>query len=465
MAERMPRASTHLFSAFSAFSVLALLAVGCGNGAVCDADALRAALAAARPGDTVLVGACTVAGSFTVPSGVTLAGQGGSVLASVEGALPVVRVEGEATVRSLGLRVEHGGVGLRVSGTRVTATDLDVGVVRGLGIGLDGAGVHATHVRVHGPVDATNVLGASLDPAETGTFGIVGRALGSHEVVLDDVYVTGFSIAAVSLTEGVLRWTGRASGADVEATRGVGIALFGTDATFSSVEVAGMLGGPGMPGVGVSAAPSSTAAGRFALGDLAVRDGEGYGLFSDGADVALAGASFAHMGLAGIRLQGGTLMASALRCDGNGGAGLLAVDAESVSVLGGDLGATITRGFVTPTGTVPSGDGVQVVRTASTAPMLDLGLDDVRLVDNERAGLVLDAAGEAVTALMLTRVSVTATGTGLGAVTQNAVVAAGWDADVMRAGAAIANDPAFHGALPIQGIMMPPGLVASAPTF
>ncbi len=335
-----------------------------------------------------------------------------------------------------------------------------------MGIGLDATAAELTHVRVHGPVTAANVATASLDPDETGTFGIVGRALGDHEVTLDDVHLDGFAIAAVSLTEGVLAWTGRASGADVEATRGVGLALFGTSATLDSVEIAGMLGGPGMPGVAISCATSGARPGACALGDVHVHDGEGYGLFSDRAQPTLAGARFEHLGLAGIRLQGGTLEATDLICDGNGGAGLLAVDATSVDVERGELSRTITRGFVTSTGTVPSGEGVQLVRaTPASAPPIALRLVDVQLVDDERAGLLLDAASGAVASLELTRVQVSGQGTSLGAVGQNVTLPGGWDADVTRSGATAANDAAFAGSIPVQGIMMPPGLVASAPAF
>jgi hypothetical protein len=227
-----------------------------------------------------------------------------------------------------------------------------------------------------------------------------------------------------------------------------------------------MRGGPGMPGVGVAVAPSSTRAGAFDLGDLVVDAGEGYGLFGDGADITLAGASFSHMGLVGVRLQGGTLSATDLRCEADGGVGLLAVNVESLTIEGGDLLDTALLSILTPTGGIPSGEGIQVVRdTDGTAPPLDVRLVNVRLIDNGRAGLLLDAASGPVGRVELTSVTASATGTGLGAVAQNTTLPSGWDSGVTRTGAALANDPSFPGALAVQGIMMPPGLVASAPAF
>jgi hypothetical protein len=75
------------------FSALALLATGCGPAPICDRAALEAALAAARPGDVVEVGACTIDGAFVLPDDVTLAGTSGTLLRSV-GTDPVVRPDG-----------------------------------------------------------------------------------------------------------------------------------------------------------------------------------------------------------------------------------------------------------------------------------------------------------------------------------------------------------------------------------
>ena len=65
---------------------LGLFAVGCqgeqDDGPFCSAAALAEALAAASAGETVRVGACRLAGSFTVPAGVTLAGEGGGASSS-----------------------------------------------------------------------------------------------------------------------------------------------------------------------------------------------------------------------------------------------------------------------------------------------------------------------------------------------------------------------------------------------
>src|SRR5689334_20668012 len=43
---------------------------------ICDAPGLTAALATAGPGDTIVIGSCTISGEFVVPAGVTVKGSG-----------------------------------------------------------------------------------------------------------------------------------------------------------------------------------------------------------------------------------------------------------------------------------------------------------------------------------------------------------------------------------------------------
>lgn len=432
---------------------------GCGGPAVCTASGLAAALEGAAPGDVVELEACTVEGAFVVPDGVTLEGVPGSVLASVEGGQPVLRTTTatEVTLRGLAIEVRHGGVGVRVDGTGMAHLEsLTLEVSRGIGVGLDACSASLDGVSLDGPVDAGNAISTSLSPDETGAYGIVGRSLEGQTVTLRDVHVAGFAVAGATFGGGTIDWEGRDDGPDVEATRGLGIALFGGTATLSSVEVVGML-----------SAPTLTTSGIAAIGELdvtasglVVRDGDGFGLFSEGADVEVTGGTFTDLGLSALRIQRGSLLATGLTVTGNGGAGILAIDASSVTVEDADIdGQRLVR---LPSGitSVEVGDGIEVVRdeTSTDAPALSLRLIDVRMSGNARTGLLIDAADGPVDSVVLERIAVDAPDGATGAIRQRTAVPAGWDDMVTRSGAAI-DDATFGGRYDSVGIMMPPGIV------
>ncbi|MBX7195841.1 MAG: hypothetical protein K1X94_27550 [Sandaracinaceae bacterium] len=433
----------------------------------CDAGALTSALGAAGSGDVVEIGACRIAGAFEVPAGVTVRGMSGTVLASVD-ARPVLTALGPASVSRLEIDVDHGGVGVVARTGALTLTNLDLVVTRGVGVGVEGVPLTASLVRLRGPITEANAAFAPMAAAETGTFGLVARGLASGQTVtLTDVHVADFAVAGVSVGGGTLTWSGPTIPTDVEGIRGVGIALFGTHASLEGVEVASMRSGVGMPGIGVVASPLEGAATELAATELVVRDGDGYGLFGDGAAIVLDGAELRDLGLMGVRLQGGSLEATDLAALRNGGAGVMAIDTDHVGIERGQLDAQREALFVTSLGSVRVADGLEMVRDpdSADAPPLDLTLIDVSLGDNARAGLLLDANDASVGGLRIENVTASASGSGYGAVTQRTPVPDGWDTGIARMGAAATNDAAFSTPIDVVGIMMPPGLVATPPPF
>lgn len=455
-----PRPSLGLVVALAS---CAIGTTGC-DGGPCDAASLAQALAEARPGETVVIGACRIAGSFAVPAGVTLRGVDGSVLASATDAAVVSLGEG-STLASVEVDVDHGGPGVLARDARVVVEDVEVVVTRGLGLGISRGSLDAARLELRGPITDDTAAFAPTSTAETGTFGIVARDLTAADAItLEDVHVRDFAVAAVSIGGGSLVWEGRGDGPDVEGTRGVGVALFGTRAHLS-IEVASMRAGVGMPGIGVVASPLDGTGTELVGEGLVVRDGAGYGVFGDHSSVRLDGARLSDLGLMGVRLQGGSLDATDLVAERDGGAGVMAIDTDSVRIERGRLDLQREALFVTELDSVRVADGLEMVRDPDTlgAPPLDLTLIDVSLGDNARAGLLLDASGGPVSQLRLEGVSVSATGTAYGAITQRTPVASGWDGSVTRTGAAAANDAGFSTPLDIVGIMMPPGLVATPP--
>lgn len=448
----------------SLLSLLAFTLFGCSPSGVCTASELTAALAEAAPGDTVLLGACPISGAFTVPAGVAVEGTTGTVLTSIEGSAPIldVSVATGSRVDGVELAVDHGGMGIRGRGEgTLSLSRLTIRVTRGIGVGLRGVGAELRDVEVSGPITEANALFASTNPAETGTVGLVMAEVGAGSVSIARLHVSGFSVAAVAVGGGTLTWEGSvvANQVDVDSTGALGIGLFGTHATLTSVAVENMFSGLGQPGVAIAVGPDASGAGTLDATELSVESGEGYGIFADHARVTLTTAAFSGLGLAGVRIQGGTLSATDLDCMGNGGAGILAIDAESIEVERGRLDAQRNVPFNTAIGSQTIGDGLEIVRdpmSGDLAPPLDLRLVDVTFAGNERAGLVLDAANGAIARLELIGVSVTSEGTGLGAITQRASPDAGWDAMVSRSGAALTNDATFTDTISVLGIMMPP---------
>lgn len=440
--------------------VFSLGVLGC-TPPLCAPGALEAALASAAPGDVVRVGACRLAGAFVVPDGVTLEGEPGTVLVSVAGGAPVVdaRAATEVRLRALAIEVGHGGVGLRVAGGgRLAASSLRIEVERGIAIGIDATSATLVDVDLEGTVTAENAAFAGTTPATAAAFGLVARDLDGHALTLDRVHVAGFAMAGATFAGGAVTWTG-AGVPDVESTRAVGIAFVGTDATLEGLEIVDLLSGPGLPGVAVAAIPGGARAALHADA-LVVRDGDGHGLFASGTDVVLTDARFTSLGLAGVRLQGGTLVATNLTCVDDGGAGVLAIDAESVAIEGAVLADQRLVPLPSGTASVLVGDGLEVVRDERSvgAPPLSLTLRDATFSGNARTGLLLDAADGPLGDLVLEAVTVDAQGSATGAIAQRVAVPTGWDAMVLRTGAAVLNDARVSGLVDPVGIMMPPGL-------
>jgi len=447
--------------------LLAVLAISCqspGIAGVCSADALSMALASAAPGDHVSIGACTIRGNFAVPAGVTLVGGGPTSIVASGGAMaPVLDVttgSSTTTIASLTIESSMGQLGIRASGGGMLAVhDVVVSVTRGLGIGARDGALTISHSQLTGPLDATNAASAPTDPSQTGTWGLVGSGA---TLSLDDVRFSGFAVGAIAVEGGSLDWTDDDTLADLDASRGVGIALFGAHATLTGVELGGMLSGIAMPGVAVVAIPGAGGARTaLALTDTTIAHGAGYGVFASNTDVTLTHASVTGVGLVGLQLQGCTLVATQLTLHANGGAGLALLDSGTVQIDGGTISAQSTVALPIDAGTSRVADGIAIRRTSTSTGAIDVALSNVHLDDNPRVGLLIDAAGTAPMRLTLTNVETSATDAGaLGVVAQRTMLPAGWDSGVRRTGMTVANDAAFSGMIDVISLVMPPALVA-----
>src|SRR6185436_4305623 len=95
---------------------------------------------------------------------------------------------------------------------------------------------------------------------------------------------------------------------DVEATRGVGIAIFGGEATLVDLEIGGLLTGPSLPGVAIAVSPSAGVPADAIVLGTTIDGGAGYGVFVDGSDAMLDAVHVSNLGLAAVRVQNGSLV-------------------------------------------------------------------------------------------------------------------------------------------------------------
>jgi hypothetical protein len=440
----------------SRLALVVLLAAGC-DGAVCSPDALARALDGAAPGDVVEVGACEIAGAFVLPAGVTLRGSSQtSALASVEeGAVVDVGGDG-ARIESLSLRTDHGYYAIRAAGVEdVELSGVDVIVTRGLGMVLRDGTFSLDAVSIDGPVDAS-MMSPPIDPALTGTVGLATER--SEVAIAGGLSVSGFSVAAVSIDGGNVEWNDDDDAADVQETFGIGVAIRAANVRLEGVELSRTIAGFRSTGFALVVADGA----MLEADGITISDGDGYGIVSHDSRVILAGSTIEGLGLVGVHAQGGSLEATDVVARDNGGAGITALDVDSLvltrvtasaqrlALISGDMEA------------VQLADGVHVRRTSAGEAPIDLTATDLVLEDNARAGLLIDGADTEPARLALTAVRAASTGGAFGAVVQRTMVAASWDAEVVREGAAIANDALFVEVDP-AGLLMPPIVPGAMP--
>lgn len=415
--------------------LVAILAVaaGCGgddeNAACAD---LTGALAGARAGDEVRLGACRVEGSFTVPAGVTLAGA----------AMDASTVAGSVTL-------EDG----------AALADLAVHAERGTAIEVRGGSARLTRVDVTGPITPENAdtIPPTADPTMTATHGIVldGAGTEAAPVTLEDVRVSGFAAFGVLAVDSVVEWTSGSASDNL----GVGIAADGGSIRLVDVEACRTLSGlRTLPAYGVM-----LTGGEATTSNLSSCDNRGIGVVQDSATVvhsdlvASGNSEPAVWAQRGGRLE---LAGTGTVVSDNGGAGIVVARTPDVLIRDAQIDATrITRRLVDDGAlrNVDIGDGIQVVLDGPTS---GIRIEDVVLDGNARAGILFDLPdGGSVDDATLGAVTVVATDTtayGVIAQTPSAPVPSGaWDASVTREGVAVMNDAAFAGGLDVVGIIGP----------
>jgi hypothetical protein len=417
---------------------------------LCDAADLVAALRDAVPGDVVRVGACTVAGSFTVPAGVALRGadRSTSVIASVDGRPAVRLVPGAEPARLSDIRVRsaaHTGIFLVAGEGGVAVERVAVDATRGIALGGEGVdSVVLTDVALMGPVTPENEL--SIPPLataeETATHGLLLARVGS--AILTDVSATGFASFGALLVSVGTTW----DGGGTTANRGVGLMVQGGTATLAALDLSGTLGeGTPIPSYGGVFAGGA----RIETTAVVVSGGRNFGLLHDGVAARHTGLVANDNYEAGVwvqscpsfELHGGEIWR-------NGLAGLLLLETGATQLDG--LRSGETRFLPTvfgETGRVDIGAGVEIVRPGGPVRMVASGL-----LRNEQVGVLVHLASSAtMDGISFEDVTVEGAGMQYGAIAQGGRIDAGWDAGLTRDAITTANDAAVSGLLDRAGAL------------
>lgn len=341
-------------------------------------EELLPALASACPGDTVRLAAATYTVDVDVPPGVTLAGAGATVVGTTRACLQAggpqtaiigVTLRGALSARSGPLKLAEVTVEA-ANGVGVTLTDAEAEIetLTVLGLPLEAAAPQAIDP-VRTPVAGVLVEGGTfaadgLRVEGTVGFGVVLRGA---EATLEDVTVERFWGTGVLVEGGQAALSemqvldGR-TGSDVSLVRAFGVVASGGAAlTTQTLQVQGV-DGAGVLQVGATGAHRQPT----------VRDNGGPGFWVQDA---------AGLGVAGLSVTGGTLVA-------NAGAGIALRAAGDVVISDTTIEVTAALLALDGIDPTPVADGLQV-----TAPSGLLTLRGLQLLDNPRAGLLIDGEG------------------------------------------------------------------------
>lgn len=406
----------------------------------CEAASLGGALAAARPGDIVRVGACRIDGSFEVPAGVTLAGRGRDTSAiATSGNWPAARlVPGVPPTRLVDISVvSAANVGILARGAgEVDLQHVAVRSTRGIAVGVeDLTAITMTDVAMTGPVTASNQSGWSNDPLITATHGLV--IIRVENAYLTNVTSTGFALFGALLVDDTTTWFGGGAPANI----GTGLMIDGGAATLEDLDLTSTMDGDrGTNAYGVVFKDDC----QVATARLNVSGGDDLGILQKTGRSRHEDLSVNGNGDVGVWLQAcssfdlsGTSTVSANRFGA-----VVAVESQNVSITGARIDATRAEMHVLEeTGTGQVGDGLQLVRTT-----VGVRLAHIALSGNERVGLLLELGGSSTNDIVIDDVQVEATGSdAYGAVAQGGAIEPGWDDGVRRLGDTATNDTALGG--------------------
>ncbi len=376
-----------------------------------DSEALVRALAAACAGDEVVLTGERYEGTFVLRAGVTLRGQGATLVGELtrRPALATICLEGgvggeEPVAPTVieGVTVVNEGVGVLAAGGRVVMRDVQVEVSRGVGVVVDGVeSMEMGSVVIRGPVNRENllVLGSTLDPQETAIAGLLMARSGAS---LGSVEVEGFAGFGAVFFDSAVDW----QGGQVRGVVGTSVLVEGSQVSLGSVQISEGLRGVQANFSIVSSGLLISSGALVRSEDLSIEGMDGLGILQDGAVSAHAGLRISGTtdpgvwvqnvltGPGGVEIPGQVdaatpaLSLAGATITGSRGAGLLVQNATGVALVDAVIEGTQLR--LQPSQTfdfIDVGDGIQLSGVSRA-----VALRRVALRDNGRVGLVVDGS-------------------------------------------------------------------------
>lgn len=403
--------------------IAALTAAYCGgDGGLCDPVELADALANAVPGDTVEIGDCTIAGSFTVPAGVILRGQSRetSKLLSVSRA-PVLLLQPGAFPAT---RVEHLSIdsnarfGIRFEGTgMIELRDVEVRATEGVAIAIRGA----NSARLIDVAIASEAISASSS-SNVATHGLV--VVNTVEAVLEQVRINGFGEVGALFVHSNVRW----NSGDADANRANGLIVEDGQAVLTDLSISRTI---------AKISPMRSWAAVFNTGAtiessaLTLQDNEAYGALHIGT------AEVTHDALTATNNDNTPLWLTSVPnirvtnsvFDRNQFAGIVAHQTSSFTLANTTISNTRSvQRMLELDGPVTIGDGLQLKEST-----LDIEIDQLQLIDNEHAGMLIELGSGSTAGITIAQTTASvASATAFGAVAQNGTIVPGWDANITR---------------------------------
>ncbi len=407
-----------------------------GGTGYCDAGELARALAAAGPGDVVRVGRCRVSASLSVPAGVTLAGvdrEASMVVAPAN--RPAIVLSAEASpsaVRCLDVTA-NGAPGVLVQGPGEARVEhLTVHTPTGVGVSAEGVGRLSLHrLDLVGPVTPANAAMQPLNPIpeEVGVYGLELKQV--EEVTIYGTTITGFAYVGLLAVETAV--TLRA--VEIFGNLGTGALFAGGPVCARGLWSEGALQGSRLiPAYDVVLTDGA----EFHGADVSIIESEGYAMLQNESFLDVEGLVLEGNRQGGLWVQGGgetTIRGPGTRIVDNHAVGVFVCSAAVVSISGAEISRTQSRVRIVGSRPVEIGAGLILGAVA------DIRLTDIRLADNETAGLVLDLG--TAPAPEIDGVFVSGTGDAFGAVAFDEfgwLGVGGWDDGVTREGAVEIND-------------------------
>jgi hypothetical protein len=431
---------------------IALVLAACGDADPCTAAGLRELLSGARAGDEVELGSCRVRGSFDVPAGVRVTGQGNASVIESDGSGPALRLAtstGGTTTLSSARIVSASGPALVGNGPgAIEIVSVEVEITTGLGIGLRGVTAgRISDVTLRGPVTASNANSVPSNAGlDTGTVGLalVDVATVAAPFSLERVGLAGFGPWGAIVENAHVRW----SGGSVDACLGTAVFANGGSLVFDSVAIREVFQGI-QPWAATGGAFVGTA--DVTTTGFTIERSEGIGVLHAGSsgdhtDVVARDNRFGGIWVQespAFAIQGTSML------EGNGLAALALVASDGATVSGATIATTHEElALFGELAAVRTGDGIHLIDTSRAT------LSGVTLTNNARIGVLVDVGAAPIHGIAITGTTVTGEGTSLGAIAQasGALVPSGtWDAGITRMGATVTNDAAASMALATTG--------------